>query len=161
MSQFDVHYLPPSPALSGKMDPNAVDGSPEDHRSPPGRSTSGRSRVTITGGQFASLNISEPPQRLESNRPLSSSPQSYPSTAYLSPPTAQSAYLSTPSSQPYSPFPVLSPDILNTDWPQADPVTGPTSSFRFQPPEESFPETSSVQTRGIHRPPSMRYVAAA
>ncbi|KAL6357989.1 hypothetical protein LRP88_08168 [Fusarium phalaenopsidis] len=87
------------------MDPAATDGSCDNMNSPPTRSTAG-SQVSLTGGQFINSNISASPQSLpleSSRQPPVSSPNSYSSTTYLSSSAAESSYLPTPASQPYSP----------------------------------------------------------
>ncbi|KAM5356023.1 hypothetical protein ACJ41O_002669 [Fusarium nematophilum] len=115
------------------MDPAATDGSCDNPSSPPARSTAGN-QVSVSGGQFvANSTITASPQSLplqSSQQPPASSSNNYSSTAYLSTPAAESSYLPTPVSQPYSPFPVLTPAGLDSSWSQSDQVQESSSSLR-------------------------------
>ncbi|UPK99158.1 hypothetical protein LCI18_010093 [Fusarium solani-melongenae] len=161
MSQPESLYLPPSPPSSVKMDPAATDGSCDNMNSPPARSTAG-SQVSLTGGQFINSNISASPQSLpleSSRQPPISSPNSYSSTAYLSSSAAESSYLPTPASQPYSPFPVLTPAGLNSSWSQTDQLqSDSTSSLRQQQGRTSLQSLTS-DSRQTERSSDMSTVA--
>lgn len=139
MSQSEFLQLPPSPPSSVKMDSTTRDGSCDNPSSPPARSGPGSQLSDITSQFVANSDITASPQSLsnEAVRPSTSSSYAYSSTAYLSTPAAHSAYLPTPASQPYSPFPVLSPAVLNSTWSQPDTI-----------PEDSIPPLSHQQTHG-------------
>ncbi|RSL57276.1 hypothetical protein CEP54_008407 [Fusarium duplospermum] len=159
MSQPESLYLPPSPPSSIKTDPAATDGSCDNMNSPPARSTAG-SQVSLTGGQFiANSNISASPQSLpleSSRQPPVSSPNSYSSTTYLSSSAAESSYLPTPASQPYSPFPVLTPAGLNSSWSQTDQLQSDSgSSLRQQQGGTSLQPLTS-DSRQTERSSDMR-----
>ncbi|TEA15210.1 putative C2H2-type zinc-finger transcription factor orf8 [Colletotrichum sidae] len=92
----------------------------ENSYSLPPRSRAG-SRVSATAAQFANI------QLLDSSRslPLESSPslrsEALHSSGYISPnPPNSATFLPTPSSQAYSPFPLLPAEILNADWSDHD-----------------------------------------
>lgn len=158
MSQSECLTLPPSPPSSVKMDPTFAEGSCENSSSPPTRSGAGN-RFSISRDQYiANIDISTSPRSLpvEVERPLTSSPHNYPSNVYLSPPTAQSAYLPTSSSQPYSSFPVLSPTILNSTWSQSGHISEQTPSFHLGTGNPSHPLSS--RPRNIENPSRMKYV---
>ncbi|KAF7555620.1 hypothetical protein G7046_g6512 [Stylonectria norvegica] len=144
------------------MDPTSADGSRESLNSPLTRSTSGN-RASVGRRQFGpNLDISASPQSLplELAQSSTSSPENYTSTAYLSPPTGHSAYFPTPSSQPYPPFPVLSPADLDSNWSQSDQIPDATPSLRFQPPEplpsrpRQIGRTTSMSTVALQYDPS-------
>ena len=155
MSQSEFLILPPSPPSSVKMDP--TEGSYENSSSPPARSAAGN-RIASSGDQYiADLDITASPRSLpvEVERPLTSSPHNYPSNVYLSPPTAQSAYLPTSSSQPYSPFPVLSPAVLNSNWSHSDHISEQTPSYPHGVASTSHP--LSTRPRPNQATSNMRY----
>ncbi|KAK1726725.1 uncharacterized protein BDZ83DRAFT_573922 [Colletotrichum acutatum] len=89
----------------------------EDSYSLPPRSRAG-SRVSATAAQFANIQLVDSPRTL----PLESSPsvrsEALHSSGYISPnPPNSATFLSTSSSQGYSPFPLLPPEILNAaEW---------------------------------------------
>ncbi|KAH8737013.1 hypothetical protein BGZ61DRAFT_525221 [Ilyonectria robusta] len=121
------------------MDSTTRDGSCDNPSSPPARSGPGSQLSDLTGQFVANSDITASPRSLsnEAVRPSTSSSNAYSSTAYLSTPAAHSAYLPTPASQSYSPFPVLSPAVLNSTWSQPDTI-----------PEDSIPPLSHQQTHG-------------
>lgn len=157
MSQPECLYLPPSPPSSDKMDPTAADGSCENSSSPPVRSTAG-SRVSVSRDRYiANLDIRASPQGIpaEVDQPLTSSPHNYPSSAYLSPPTAPSAYLPT-SSQPYSSFPGLNPAVVDLNWSQPNHTPEPAPSFRLEAPGGPSSHSLSSRTRNSQGTNNMR-----
>ncbi|KPM45529.1 hypothetical protein AK830_g1009 [Neonectria ditissima] len=144
------------------MDSAARDGSCDNPSSPPARSAAGR-QVPGIGEQFVDhSDLTASPQSLSTDvaRPSTSSSNAYSSTAYLNTPTAQSAYLPTPATQPYSPFPVLSSAVLNSTWSQPNtiPEDSTSSLSQHQNHESSFPP-QSLRSRQVERPADMSTVA--
>ncbi|KAF7535974.1 hypothetical protein G7Z17_g13120 [Cylindrodendrum hubeiense] len=143
------------------MDSTTRDGSCDNPSSPPARSGPGSQASDISSQFVANSDITGSPQSISTEvaRPSFSSSNAYSSAAYLSTPAAHSAYLPTPATQPYSPFPVLSPAVLNSTWSQPNPI-----------PEDSIPPLShhhnhetllqqAPRFRQVERPSNMSAVA--
>ncbi|KAL0939360.1 uncharacterized protein CTRU02_205970 [Colletotrichum truncatum] len=88
----------------------------ENSYSLPPRSRAG-SHVSATAAQFANIQLIDSPRTLPIESSPSISSEALHSSGYISPnPPHSASFLSTPSSQGYSPFPLLPPEILNAEW---------------------------------------------
>jgi hypothetical protein len=117
----------------------------EDSYSLPPRSRAA-SRVSLTASQFGNLQLVDSPRSL----PLELSPSpslrdAFPSPAFISPvPSHSATYLPTPISQTYSPFPILTPEILNAEWTDDDVHQSVSTPFlRVDPAPDCSPAPAS------------------
>ena len=103
------------------MDSYRADRQSGDSYSQPTRSRAS-SRVSATAAQLGNIHLADSPRSLPLDSSPCTSPELLPSPAYLSGhhPQGSTGYLPTPISGTYSPFPILSPEILNAEWAEED-----------------------------------------
>jgi hypothetical protein len=131
-------FLDSFPFSSPIMDRSRLDQSCGDSYSRPARSRASSS-VSVTAAQLGNIRLAENSPDLR--------PERSPSTAsshYISPtPSRPSSYLPTPISQTYSPFPLLSPNILNAEWNDDDVERNDSNPLLRVDPAQDYSSTST------------------
>ncbi|KAF4862810.1 putative C2H2-type zinc-finger transcription factor orf8 [Colletotrichum siamense] len=157
--RLDIHTYTHSHSIDTD---NIIDLGP----SPPCPSRAG-SRVSATTAQFASIQLIDSPRTL----PIESSPsirsEALHSSGYISPnPPSSATFLSTnSSSQGYSPFPLLPPEILNAEWNDSNEVhhqqhpSNSTPLVRVDPAQDTYSHHHPSSSPSLPHGASMSTVA--
>jgi hypothetical protein len=127
-----------TPRSSVEMDRPPQDPGCEDSSSLPVRSRAG----TASSDQFATYTFVESPRSLLNEPSPSIAPQELSPSYICGLSQDPITYLPTPVSRAYSPFPVLSPELLSGEWHEQGNLSNSAPLVRVEPEQDYSPNPS-------------------